>query len=153
MCCILQKHYHHRKAKTHQIQSILMVFIKLIWGKLYGWTRCFSLTCQALLYMPGESSFRWHSKCACTAVLVEFLLTLIRVPDLVATEEKKHISDVFNLSPFCVIPKTDLYLFFFGLSVCLPDCCLRRWCINMTVLWRERWKRRHYALLIFIFGN
>ena len=39
----------------------------------------------------------------------------------------KHISGVFNLSPFYVIPKTDLCLFFcffFGLSLCLPGSLL-----------------------------
>ena len=66
----------------------------------------------------------------------------------------KHISGVFNLSPFYVIPKTDLCLFFCFFSACryaYQDRCLRRRCINMAVFWWERWKRTHYAWLIFIF--
>lgn len=48
-----------------------------------------------LCSLPGEGSFRWHPKCACTAVLIELLLILIRGPNLIPIMKKKTFFPLF----------------------------------------------------------
>lgn len=64
-----------------------------------------SVLAAKLCLVPGEGSFWRHPECACTAALIELLLTLIRGSDLISVkggQEGGQNGQCFNLTPFSV---------------------------------------------------
>lgn len=69
-----------------------------------------SVWAAKLCFMPGEGSFWRHPECACTAALIELLLTLIRGLDLISIGGVDNVLTFFFFFKLSRIYLTVLYI-------------------------------------------